>query len=487
MLNMNKQNTKPLHAKLGKTFIGHISGWPLFLVLLISVNGIFLWIDHHPMFFLGDSASYIWTALTGWLPQDRSFIYGYFIRLVAVNTESLLSLVIAQVLLTCLVAIVLAHLLIRYFQVRPWFAFAVALLTSFEPLQLLYGRYVMTETLALAVFVFYIWLVIHYLEEPQIKWLVIIQCIATLMISIRFAFIPMAWICAPMIPIMAFSAIDAKARLGGMKTISRISLHVIMSIFMLFLFTTAYKHFHGYLQHKPPAYSYESGFFAMCYVLPIMDAGDFPDESIGHKVLHDSSFIYTDRRSRNAQHWLEGGAVDRLQKIEPDRMKAEAIASRAVFHTITRKPFLFLKLGWHTFTDYFDQSYLQDCINSDLGDRRLDAEFQAMLTTHFHYPVDRSSALDLQTPTGRYFLHSGHWFQFLLFLPLWWCFLFIVMREGIQRRRVLLLCLISVICIGVTIFLVERITPRYLHIAAWLFFLMAGVGCNRFFADQNKL
>lgn len=483
---MNKQNTKPLHAKWGKTLVARISGWPLFLILLISANGVLLWIDHRPMVFLGDSASYISTALFGWLPSDRSFIYGYFIRLVAVSTQSLLSLVIVQVLLTCLAAIVMDHLLIRYFQVRPWIAFTVALLTTLEPLQLLFERYVMTETLALAVFVFYIWLVIHYMEYPRIKWLVIIQGVATLLISIRFSFIPMVWICAPVIPILAFPEIAAKERITG-KTIGRLTLQIFMSLFLLFLFTTVYKQIHGYLQHKPPAYSYDSGFFAMDFVLPILEPNDFSDKTLGHKVLNDLRFPLTDRRARPAHRWMEGGAVDRLQKIEPDRMKANAIAHQAVIHSLTHKPFTFLNLGWHTFTDYFDRSYLQSCIKIDLGDRRLDAEFQELMTAHFHYPADRSSSLNLQTLTGRYFLHSGHWFQILLFLPIGWGLLFIVLRDGTQRRKALLLCLISAICIGVALFLVERPTPRYLHITAWLFLFMAGVGLNRFFADQEKL
>ena len=109
------------------------------------------------------------------------------------------------------------------------------------------------------------------------------------------------------------------------------------------------------------------------------------------------------------------------------------------------------------------------------------------MTAHFHYPADRSSSLNLQTLTGRYFLHSGHWFQILLFLPIGWGLLFIVLRDGTQRRKALLLCLISAIYIGVALFLVERPTPRYLHITAWLFLFMAGVGLNRFFADQEKL
>ena len=255
---------------------------------------------------------------------------------------------------------------------------------------------------------------------------------------------------------------------------------------LLFFFTSGYKRIHGYLQHKPPANSYVSGFFVLSFIMPIVEPEDFSDVNLGNRLLGDLNFPVKDRRARSAHLWKEGGLVDHLKKMEPDRMKANAIASQTAFRAITHKPFAFLKLGGQTFTDYFDRSYLQSCIKIDLGDRGLTGEFQELITTRFNYPADRSSALDLQTITGRYFLHSGTWFQFLLFLPLGWGLLSVVLREDVQRRKFFFLCLISAISMGVTLFLAERPIVRYLHVVAWLFFLMAGVGLNRFFADQKK-
>jgi len=473
-------------VKGNKTQKNPVFAWLCFLLLLLSNQGILLWLDHQPMFFLGDSASYIQTAISGWLPSDRSFVYGYFIRLFAVTTESLTSLVIIQVLLCCVTSMVMAHLLIRYFRVRPWIAFAVALLNTLEPLQLLYARYVMTETLALTIFVLSVWVVLHYLENPRIKWLAVIQCIATLLISVRFAFIPMIWICAPLIPLLAFPAIAAQARLMGVKVTGRLAVHVILSVLLLFVFTTAYKNVHGYLQHKPPAYSYESGFFAMCFVLPILEPSDFADQTLGAQILNRLAFPVTDRRMRAAHRWMKEGAVDRLQQLEPDLIKAEAIARQAGFYAVIHKPVAFFRLGWQTFTDYFDSAYLQSAIESDLGDRRLEDGFYNVLKTHFHYPSDQSSAQDLKMLTGRYFLWSGHWIQLLLFLPLGWLVLIIVAREADQRSKSLLMGLISLILIGVVLFLVEGPMPRYLHGPAWIFFLMAAVGLHRLLPEGRS-
>jgi len=456
-----------------------LSGWLSFLVLLLAVQGFLLWMDHRPMFFLDDSASYIWTALKGWIPSDRSFFYGYFIRLVAVSTQSLTALVILQVLLLCVVSAVMAHLLIRYFQVRHWIAFVIAFLASIEPLQLLYARYVMTESLALFFFAFYAWAVLHYLEHPQIKWFAFIQFLATLMIAVRFAFIPIVWICAVVIPLLSFDAMNGAFRVKGAKPVLRSIGHLAVSVSILFAFTTAYKVYHGYLQNKPPAYSYDSGFFALGYVTPIVGPDDFPDRNIGEKVLSGLRFSVKDRHTRLAHLWMEGGVVTRLQMIQPDRMKANAIARQAAIHAVLHKPLDFLKLGIQTFSDYLDSTLLRSSMERVLGNRRLSDRFYLLLKKRFEYSWGQSSALDSKTLTGRYFLVSGRWFQFLLFMPLWWCFPIFLAHDAAQRRKSLLMGLISFTCIGEAIFLAPGPVPRYLHSVAWLFFLAAGIGLNR--------
>jgi len=51
----------------------------LLLGLLLAVKLGLLVLDHDFRFFLGDSDSYLHTAFTGWIPPDRSFLYGYLI------------------------------------------------------------------------------------------------------------------------------------------------------------------------------------------------------------------------------------------------------------------------------------------------------------------------------------------------------------------------------------------------------------------------
>ena len=125
--------------------------------------------------FLGDSQVYLSTALKGFIPPDRSFIYGFIIKLIAVPTHSLTSLIAFQVLTSTLSVIILCYALIKLFSVTPRVAFIVGILCAVEPLQLLYERYIMTESLSLFVFSVYMVLIFYYLRKPRLVVLIVVQ------------------------------------------------------------------------------------------------------------------------------------------------------------------------------------------------------------------------------------------------------------------------------------------------------------------------
>ena len=85
------------------------SQWWFFCLLIVSLKFFLLALDPLPKMFMGDSGSYIWTAITGWIPDDRSYFYGYVIRWVALSTGSLTSLLLLQSFISALTALMLAH------------------------------------------------------------------------------------------------------------------------------------------------------------------------------------------------------------------------------------------------------------------------------------------------------------------------------------------------------------------------------------------
>jgi hypothetical protein len=123
--------------------------WWLFCLAIVSLKFLLLAVDPIPKFYLGDSMSYIRTALTGWMPPDRSYFYGFAIRWVSLWTGNLASLLIVQAVLSAAVAITVAWICRKIFGLSERIAYLFGFLCAIDPLQLIWERYVMTETFSL--------------------------------------------------------------------------------------------------------------------------------------------------------------------------------------------------------------------------------------------------------------------------------------------------------------------------------------------------
>src|SRR6187551_1327880 len=72
--------------------------WWLFCLVVVAIKIFLLALDPLPKMFIGDSACYIATAIVGWIPDDRSYFYGFVIRWVALSVQSLTPLLLLQTL-----------------------------------------------------------------------------------------------------------------------------------------------------------------------------------------------------------------------------------------------------------------------------------------------------------------------------------------------------------------------------------------------------
>src|ERR1700681_4813867 len=86
------------------------SQWWFFCLLIVSLKFFLLALDPLPKMYMGDSGAYLWTAITGWIPGDRSYFYGFVIWGVALWTGSLTSLLILQCFISAVTALLLAHI-----------------------------------------------------------------------------------------------------------------------------------------------------------------------------------------------------------------------------------------------------------------------------------------------------------------------------------------------------------------------------------------
>src|SRR5689334_12901225 len=92
----------------------------LTLAAIVCVKSVFLLIDSRPSYLFGDSEAYLTTATVGWIPPDRSFVYGLLLRAIAYRLHSLEAIIYVQALLSALASWILAVALARIFSVRLW-------------------------------------------------------------------------------------------------------------------------------------------------------------------------------------------------------------------------------------------------------------------------------------------------------------------------------------------------------------------------------
>ena len=76
--------------QLSRRYLGYL------LLVILAIKFVFYLLDPQPRFLLGDSASYLWTALTGWIPEDRSFTIGFILRVLAVWPHSFQPMILVQ-------------------------------------------------------------------------------------------------------------------------------------------------------------------------------------------------------------------------------------------------------------------------------------------------------------------------------------------------------------------------------------------------------
>jgi len=80
------------------------------------------------------------TALTGWIPGDRSYFYGYVVRWLGVWPASLTPLLVAQTLASAGTAIVFALVCSRLLELGNEISFLFGLICALDPLQLVWER-----------------------------------------------------------------------------------------------------------------------------------------------------------------------------------------------------------------------------------------------------------------------------------------------------------------------------------------------------------
>jgi hypothetical protein len=459
------------------------------MILFIKIT-IFA-MDWRPAYFLGDSESYLATATIYWIPPGRSFLYGLLIRLLAYHVHSLQPLVVLQVLLSTVTAWLLCVALVKIFRVRFWIAALFSALCAVEPLQLLMERYVMTETCANMVFVLYLILLLLYVNEAQLRYLITGQALGVLLIGFRISFLPLVVVSSVLIPLLSRPAITFFSTLRERRTdrdfVFWKSFHHPVAALLISLIVSqglivSYEHLYGILEHREPALLYENGAFLIADFAPLVEREDFPPDTPADSILSNLTIDRHDFNMRAAQHFSPGGLVWSIAHTFTDPEKQNDVAAATALHAVFRRPFGAFKLAWNTFILYFDPATLRATLQIDEGaGQKFTSSSKDWLQRVYNVQEPKEFEPSI---TKSWHMAALPWYWVIL---AWLCaspLLWLVCEH--KDRASILVCVVAalIFLVGATL-TVDRPTPRFLTSDAWLVLLMFGFVTNRLASSRK--
>jgi hypothetical protein len=454
--------------------------WALFCFSIFALKLLLLAIDPVPKLYMGDSGSYIWTALSGWIPPDRSFFYGYVIRWTALWTGSLAWLLIVQVCLSAITCILLSSITRVVFELPERWSYLFGFLCAIDPLQLLYERYVMTEAISLFLYAFVIYHSFLYLKTRRLRNLIIVQAASVLLIGFRMSFLLQVQINTIILPLIAFAP-DVLKRIrrrpiadASSTRLARVcGGHLLLSVTLMFLLHAGYKQTNGWLSHREPDYLYSTGITLLAFWAPVLQPEDAPDPGLADLIRRGDEFHLKNPVFRNAQRFRPDHLIDRLRKLEPDKPKADSLAKRTALHALFRDPLGVLGISWRTYLSYWNVAAMKKCAVSDFSFRRPpNDQLIELLASRFHLSYAKGSTA--LSPAQLYYIVAWPYYFLILLAPL--LSGLVIALRSVRRYAILLFVHISIMMAMAMTFGGDSI--RYLQPISFMTLLLLALGAQ---------
>jgi hypothetical protein len=401
------------------------NGWWLFCVLVFVIKLFLLLLDPRPEFFLGDSGSYILTALTGWIPADRSYFYGYVVRFLAVWPGSFTPLLLGQTVASGVTTILFAIICSRFFRLTNKLCFFFGLLCALDPCQLVWERYVMTETFSLLVYVLVLYWSLLYLRDRRIWELTVVQALSVVLIGFRMSYLPVVQACTILLPVIAFGRCAfprfrerSEARVSGASVLGTGFMHIVASAVIMLAMHGAYKQVNGWLSHREPDYLYTTGLQLVSVWAPALRPDDATDPRFRALIADGRKFGMQDLRQRLAQHFLKGFLVDRWSKIETNFKENERVARQTAMNALRRRPLQIAGLAVKTYMEYWDIASIKKYTRDDLGRNELTDDQVKTLAEKFHFRTAKGMVSEPLSLLRWYSLRAWPYYFIVIVSPL---------------------------------------------------------------------
>jgi len=389
-------------------------------VAVLSLKLVWLAIDRAPLFYLGDSQSYIYSAISGRPILNRSNSYPWLIWLISVRPRTLTTLVLAQSLAGAATAWILAFCLLRYFKVRAAIAVAAAVIFAVEPLQILHERMVLAESFAMLMLAVYLLLCLSYLARPRALTLIVLAATGVLLLSLRLVYVPVTLVGAVLVPLLGWMI--PRSEWTATNRVRRFLGHLAVSVFVTLGLHQVYRTATGLRVNLPPAYQYNSGFFLASTWAPLIEPEDASDpraRRVVEKLLDSAAYPLRDFKVRFRQLWSEGGLTSEMKKaFGGDTYSANVAAEEMSLRTLRRAPLSVVRQTARAYAFYWQSpASMRGWLLDEQGTTRgPDQSFLANLKEWFNLDAGESAAS--MTPSKRYHLLGAPWYIVLSVSPL---------------------------------------------------------------------
>lgn len=383
----------------------------LFAALLVALaKSLQLAIDSTPLFFY-DSGAFILNALGLAFIAERSYLYGWLIRITALPLHSLRATVALQVAMGGISAWLLAFALIRFLKTRVSIALAAALGFAFDPVQIVHEHMVMTETAGMLASALYLVGALAYLEKPAPWRLVPLAFLAMVLVGLRVVYLPVIIACAVILPLFA-----------PLRPRTLLALALTVSCGATAIFQWGYRQLTGTLAEDRPAYHYTAGFFLLAAAAPLVRPDEIDDPRVAQavSVQNRSGQLLSNPDLRRGQLWgPQSLAIRLISSFNGDYHAANLAAERLAWRAIRENPFGFLRLGLRTYFNYWQAiPYLRFILPWENGSPpRNEVDDRDLQAIQSAFGEDVSKQYLLQTPSRRYHIFGRYWSVFLLVSP----------------------------------------------------------------------
>ena len=384
-------------------------------------------------------------------------------------------------------AVILGYVLNRFLSVNRAVAVGFAVLCAVAPVQLLYERYVLTESVSLLFFYLYVTAAFFYFQEPKIKTLILLNLAGVFLIAFRLSYLPVVLSGAVIVPGLSFFKIsgsrekDNAEDRGNRKAFVRrriISscLHILISCLLTYGLHSAYKITNGRLSDQPPAYQYRDGYHILASWAPLLEKEDFADPKIAGYTQQYFYFHLEDRFQRMNHRWSYYGLIGYIHRMYDSSIKTNKIAHDTAMNILYRDPFGVMKLAWQSYLDYWDTGLLKETLQGDRCTKALPDKLIEILQSHYHI---YGEGLPYQkTLTNQSLLNAIPWFMALFSLPLIIA-ISIFMDKGRHFIFLALLGFFALLILMNSTVLVHRNAMRFFHPDEWIAIILIGVFFDR--------